>query len=282
MRIITSIKKMQSLSSQIHLQGKRIGLVPTMGFLHDGHLSLIREIKRHCDVTVMSIFVNPTQFSPSEDFADYPRDFVRDKKLAEAEGCDIIFYPDAKDIYPGNYLTYVTVEKISYILCGVSRPIHFRGVATIVAKLFNIVKPQIAIFGQKDAQQAIIIKKMVNDLNFDVEILVAPIVREKDGLAKSSRNTYLSPEMRRQASVLFQSLKAAEQKILSGETDAAAIKALIKNKIAEKPAAVIDYIEIVNPETLEHQAEIQGSVLIALAVRFGKTRLIDNIVVDKK
>jgi len=273
---------MQSLSSQIHLQGKRIGLVPTMGFLHEGHLSLIREIKRHCDVTVMSIFVNPTQFSPSEDFADYPRDFVRDKKLAEAEGCDIIFYPDAKDIYPGNYLTYVTVEKISYILCGVSRPIHFRGVATIVAKLFNIVKPQIAIFGQKDAQQAIIIKKMVNDLNFDVEILVAPIVREKDGLAKSSRNTYLSPEMRRQASVLFQSLKAAEQKILSGETDAAAIKALIKNKIAEKPAAVIDYIEIVNPETLEHQAEIQGSVLIALAVRFGKTRLIDNIVVDKK
>jgi pantoate--beta-alanine ligase len=230
----------------------------------------------------MSIFVNPTQFGPNEDFQDYPRDFERDKKLAEQVGCDIIFCPSAEELYSGNYLTYVAVEKISSILCGVSRPIHFRGVTTIVVKLFNIVKPHVAIFGQKDAQQVIIIKKMVSDLNFDIEIIVAPIVRESDGLAKSSRNTYLSPDMRQQATVLYQSLKAAEQKILAGETKADEIVALIKNKIIEKPDAQIDYVEIVDPETLEFQFDIQSSVLIALAVNFGKTRLIDNIIVHKK
>jgi pantoate--beta-alanine ligase len=282
MKTITSIKEMQHLSNQLRLEGKRIGLVPTMGFLHEGHLSLVREIKKQCDVTAMSIFVNPTQFGPNEDFQDYPRDFERDKKLAEQVGCDIIFCPSAEELYSGNYLTYVAVEKISSILCGVSRPIHFRGVTTIVVKLFNIVKPQVAIFGQKDAQQVIIIKKMVSDLNFDIEIIVAPIVRESDGLAKSSRNTYLSPDMRQQATVLYQSLKAAEQKILAGETKADEIVALIKNKIIEKPDAQIDYVEIVDPETLEFQFDIQSSVLIALAVNFGKTRLIDNIIVHKK
>jgi len=279
MKIITSIKEMQKESDQLRMEGKRIGLVPTMGFLHEGHLSLVREIKKQCDYVVMSIYVNPTQFSPDEDFSDYPRDFDRDVKLAEQEGCDAIFYPDSEAVYPKNYLTYVEVEKITKILCGASRPIHFRGVTTIVTKLFNIVKPHVAVFGQKDAQQAIVIKRMAADLNFDIEIIVAPIIREQDGLAMSSRNTYLTPNQRGQALILSQSLKAAERKIKAGEKNVAVIKNLIKNKIEEKPDAKIDYIEIVDPETLEFQTEIKTDVMISLAVKFGKVRLIDNIIV---
>ena len=278
MKIINSIKEMQKESDQLRMAGKRIGLVPTMGFLHEGHLSLVREIKKHCDYIVMSIYVNPTQFSPNEDFQDYPRDFDRDIKLTEQEGCDVIFYPDSEEVYPKNYLTYVEVEKITKVLCGASRPIHFRGVITIVTKLFNIVKPHVAVFGQKDAQQAIVIKRMAADLNFDIEIIVAPIVREQDGPAMSSRNTYLTPNQREQALVLSQSLKAAEQKISAGEKNVDVIKSLIKNKIEEKPEAKIDYIEILDPETLEFQTEIKTDVLIALAVKFGKIRLIDNVI----
>ena len=279
MKIITSIEEMQKESERLRMEGKRIGLVPTMGFLHEGHLSLVREIKKHCDIIVMSIYVNPTQFSPDEDFQDYPRDLNRDKRLAEQEGCHIIFYPNSEEIYPKNYLTYVEVKKITKIMCGTSRPIHFKGVTTIVAKLFNIVKPNVAVFGQKDAQQAIVIKRMAKDLNFDIEIIVAPIIRDKDGLAKSSRNTYLASHQRKQALVLSQSLKAAKKRILSGEKKSNKIKKIIKNMIEEKPDANIDYIEIVDPETLEFKNEINADVMIALAVKFGTIRLIDNIIV---
>lgn len=282
MRVITSIIEMQQEADRLRESGKKIGFVPTMGYLHEGHLNLVREAKKNSDVIVMSIFVNPTQFAPNEDFEDYPRNFDRDRLLAEKEGCDIIFYPDAKEMYPDKYLTYVEVEKITRILCGASRPTHFRGVTTIVSKLFNIVKPHIAVFGQKDYQQAVVIKKMTSDLNFDIKIIIAPIVREQDGLAMSSRNTYLSPAEREQALVLYQSLKMAEAEILSGENNAEVIKQKIRQMINKKPDAVIDYVEIVDSETLESQTSIKSDVVIALAVKVGKTRLIDNIIVKVK
>lgn len=271
---------MQQESDLLRARGKRIGLVPTMGYLHEGHLSLVREAKQQSDIVVMSIFVNPTQFAPSEDFEDYPRDFNRDVKLAETAGCDIIFYPDVNHVYPMNYLTFVTVEKITEVLCGASRPAHFRGVTTIVAKLFNIVKPHLAVFGQKDAQQAIVIKRLVEDLNFNIQIIVAPIIREEDGLAMSSRNIYLTPGQRKQATILYQSLMAAKKLIEAGERKAQAIKAHIREIIETQPEAVIDYIEIVDTMGLEPQIILKGETLIALAVRIGKPRLIDNIIVQ--
>jgi pantoate--beta-alanine ligase len=280
MKVITKIAEMQKEADRLRMQGKKIGLVPTMGYLHEGHLSLIREAKKRSDVVVMSIFVNPTQFGPDEDFEDYPRDFNRDVELAKSVGCDIIFYPDAKDVYPVPYLTYVEVEKITKVLCGVSRSTHFRGVTTIIAKLFNIVKPHLAIFGQKDAQQAIVIKRMVTDLNFDIEIIVAPIVREKDGLAMSSRNTYLSKNQRKQALVLYRSLMAAKKMIEAGERNTTILKSRMREMIEQQPEAVIDYIEIVDTMNLEPQTELHGEVLIALAVKIGKPRLIDNIIVN--
>ncbi len=279
MKIIHSIKKMQAEADSLRRQEKTIGFVPTMGYLHEGHLSLLKTAKKHCDVLVMSIFVNPTQFGPGEDFEDYPRDFNRDRELAEQEGCDILFNPDADEVYPEKYQTFVEVENITKILCGASRPHHFRGVTTIVAKLFNMVKPHIAVFGQKDAQQAIVIKRMVADLNFDIKIIVAPIVREKDGIAMSSRNTYLSSEERTQARVLYQSLKVAENSIHSGERNAEVVKKKMKKLILEQPSAKIDYVEIVDSKSLEFTNEIKNEVLVALAVRIGKTRLIDNIIV---
>ena len=280
MKIVKSIREMQKLSDELRCQGKKIGFVPTMGYLHEGHLSLLREAKKRCDVLVMSIFVNPTQFGPNEDFEQYPRDFDRDKNLAEKEGCDIIFYPEAKEMYPENYLTHVEVEKITTILCGASRPGHFRGVTTVVAKLFNAVKPHVAVFGQKDAQQAVVIKRMARDLNFDIDIVVAPIVREADGLAMSSRNIYLSPDERKQALVLNRSLAEAERLILSGEKSTTIIKKKMEEMINEQPDAKIDYVEILHPETLEFQTDIQSDVLIALAVKIGRTRLIDNRIVQ--
>lgn len=280
MKIITDIKAMQKKADELRAIGKKIGFVPTMGFLHEGHLNLIREAKKRCDTTIMSIYVNPTQFGPDEDLDDYPRDFDRDCSLAEKEGCDIIFHPDSKQIYPDNYLTYVEVEDITSVLCGASRPGHFKGVTTIVTKLFNIVKPHVAVFGQKDAQQAIVIKKMTRDLNLDIDIVVAPIVREKDGLAKSSRNTYLSGDEREQALVLNQSLKMAEKEIKSGERNAEKLKSAIVDLITRQPDAVIDYVEIVEADTLAPVTIITNEVLIALAVKIGRTRLIDNIVVQ--
>jgi len=279
MEVIYHISEMQRRSDELRREGKRIGFVPTMGYLHEGHLSLLHIAKRHSDVTVMSIFVNPTQFAPSEDYQEYPRDFERDRKLAEAEGCDILFYPSAEEMYPQPYRTYVEVEEITRVLCGISRPHFFRGVATVVTKLFNIVKPHVAVFGQKDAQQAIVIQQMVRDLNFDIEILVGPIVREADGLAMSSRNTYLSPDERQQALVLYRSLKQAESLIEKGERNARKIKAEMEKIIKTAPSARIDYISIVETSSLKEVDKLRGEILIALAVWIGKTRLIDNTMI---
>ncbi|NVM04874.1 MAG: pantoate--beta-alanine ligase, partial [Candidatus Helarchaeota archaeon] len=213
MKIIRKIKEMQSFSEHLKLEGKKIGLVPTMGYLHQGHLSLVEAVRPLCDVVVMSIFVNPTQFAPNEDFARYPKDFKRDKKLAEQSGVDVIFYPSYNEMYKKNYLTAVKVKQITEIMCGKSRPTHFEGVTTVVAKLFNIVKPHIAVFGQKDAQQAVVIKKMIEDLNFDIKIIISPLIRENDGLAVSSRNSYLSACGRKDALVLYKSLMFAKKEI---------------------------------------------------------------------
>ena len=278
MKVITKIKKMQSLSEKLRLERKKIGFVPTMGYLHNGHLSLVKRIKPLCDTVVMSIFVNPTQFGPNEDFKDYPRNFKRDKKLAQQSGVDIIFYPTIKEMYKNDFLTSVKVKKITEIMCGLSRPTHFEGVTTVVAKLFNIIKPHIAIFGQKDAQQSAVIKKMAKDLNFDIKIIISPIIREKDGLAISSRNTYLSKDERKDALVLYESLIYAKNLIRNDETSPKFIIKKMKELISRKKRVKLDYISITNPDTLENVKEIKGKVLIALAAYIGKTRLIDNII----
>jgi pantoate--beta-alanine ligase len=252
-----------------------------MGYLHEGHLSLIRLAKEKSDVVITTIFVNPLQFAPNEDYDRYPRDFERDVKLAQSAGCDIIFHPSVEEMYPQNFLTYVEVDKLTKVLEGEFRPTHFRGVTTVVAKLFNITKPHIAVFGQKDAQQALIIKQMVRDLNFDIEIIVAPIVREPDGLAMSSRNVYLSDSERKDATVLYESLKLAEKLIENGERNSKNIILKMEELIKSKPTAKIDYIAIVEPETLEKVETLSEGkeYLIALAVRIGSTRLIDNTIV---
>jgi pantoate--beta-alanine ligase len=280
MQIVNKISKMQSLVKDIKSQGKIIGFVPTMGFLHDGHLSLIKTIRSKCDILIVSIFVNPTQFGPEEDFNNYPRDFNRDEGLCQTAGVDIIFYPSQNEIYKQPYLTFVEVDKLTKTMCGISRPGHFRGVTTIVCKLFNIVRPDIAIFGQKDYQQALVIKQMVKDLHFNIEILTGPIVREADGLAMSSRNRYLSGEERKDALVLFQSLQMAEQMAREHEYAVEQIKNEMVKKIEEIPTRKIDYIAIVDPESLDPLEKIQSHTLIALAVYVGKTRLIDNILIE--
>jgi len=270
---------MQSLSRNLQAQGKKIGVVPTMGFLHEGHSSLIRLAKRHADMVVTTIFVNPAQFAPNEDFSKYPRDLERDKRLGESAGTDFLFIPETPDMYPGNYSTYVHVEELTAVLEGASRPTHFRGVTTIVAKLFNIVKPQIAVFGQKDAQQVAVIIKMVKDLNFDIEIIVAPIVREPDGLAMSSRNVYLSSADRADSVVLSQSLGRAREMIEHGERKSSAIITEMSKMISRKPSARIDYISIADAVTLRECTTLVSGmqILVSLAVRFGTTRLIDNL-----
>jgi len=278
MRVVSSIPETREILREIRLAGKSVGLVPTMGYLHEGHLSLVDEAKKRCNFIVMSIFVNPTQFGPNEDLDKYPRDFERDEKLAQQHGVDLIFYPNVAEMYPKPYFTYVMTEQLSKTLCGASRPIHFRGVTTIVSKLFNIVQPDIAVFGQKDAQQAIIIRRMVDDLNFPVQVVVAPIVREADGLAMSSRNVYLSPEERQQAPIIFRALKSAKELVLNGNRDALAVAELIRRTIGESRLAEIEYIEIVNSITLENVQNIESGNFVAVAVRFGKTRLIDNLV----
>jgi pantoate--beta-alanine ligase len=281
MRIISKVKEMQKVADELRKEGKIIGVVPTMGYLHEGHLSLIRLAKEKSDVVITTIFVNPLQFAPNEDYDRYPRDFERDVKLAQSAGCDIIFHPSVEEMYPQNFLTYVEVDKLTKVLEGEFRPTHFRGVTTVVAKLFNITKPHIAVFGQKDAQQALIIKQMVRDLNFDIEIIVAPIVREPDGLAMSSRNVYLSDSERKDATVLYESLKLAEKLIENGERNSKNIILKMEELIKSKPTAKIDYIAIVEPETLEKLETLSEGkeYLIALAVRIGSTRLIDNTIV---
>jgi pantoate--beta-alanine ligase len=280
MRIITSPPAIRDYCRSVRSRGKIIGFVPTMGFLHEGHLSLMRQARSESDLCVVSVFVNPTQFGPSEDYSTYPRDLNRDSEMAAGVGVDVIFAPAPEDMYPRGYKTFVEVEDITEKMCGASRPGHFRGVTTVVAKLFNLVQPHKAYFGQKDAQQAIALKRMVADLNFDVEVIVMPTVREEDGLAMSSRNRYLSPAERQAALVLIRSLNMAEDLAKAGQSDAAEISRRMRDMIEAEPLARIDYISIVDADTLEDLDLVQGKVLIALAVFIGKTRLIDNVVLD--
>jgi len=281
MQIIKDIKEMQSLAETLRREGKTIGFVPTMGFLHEGHLSLMRIARSKCDMLVVSIFVNPTQFGPNEDFNKYPRNFEQDEKLCQGENVDVIFYPTKEMMYSEPYLASVNIEKLSETMCGASRPGHFQGVTTVVTKLFNIVKPHLAVFGEKDYQQAVIIKQMAKDLNFDIEIQTGTIIREEDGLAMSSRNKYLSPKERENALVLSQSLQLAEKSVQAGNTDAKFIHSQIEETIQQAESASIDYIAIVDGETLQPVDDIRDNTLIALAVKIGKTRLIDNILIRK-
>jgi len=241
-----------------------------MGFLHEGHLSLIREARKQTDIVIVSIFVNPTQFGPQEDYESYPRDLKGDTKKVDSAGGDIIFAPSSRDMYPDGYLTYVNVEGITETLCGFSRPGHFRGVMTVVTKLFNIVKPHKAFFGQKDYQQSVVIRRMVRDLNMDIDIIVLPTVREPDGLAMSSRNSYLSVEERKAALILYKSLIMASEMVKNGEMDAKKIFSEMKRTIQNEPLVIIDYIAITDPDTLKDIYKIKGKTLIALAVRIGK------------
>jgi pantoate--beta-alanine ligase len=253
-----------------------------MGALHEGHLSLIRQGRKENDSVVVSIFVNPIQFGPHEDYRRYPRNLSKDMYLCRKEGVDVIYYPRPKDMYAGDFKTYVEVKDLSQVLCGKSRPGHFRGVATVVTKLFNIVEPDVAYFGQKDMQQAVIIKKMVSDLNMPIKVKVMPIVREEDGLAMSSRNAYLNPQERKEASILYQALIRAEGLIKKGKRDSQYIIKKMKGLINSKRSTQIDYIEIVDLDNLKPLKTVKGKVLIALAVWVGRTRLIDNIIVAVK
>lgn len=279
MKIIKTIPEMKAAISGHKSAGRTIGLVPTMGFLHEGHLSLVRAARKKADVTVVSIFVNPAQFGPKEDLKTYPRDLNRDSVMLEKEGVDYVFHPEAGEMYPQGYKTYVEVPDLQVKLCGRSRPGHFRGVCTVVLKLIQIVEPDFAFFGQKDALQAIILRKMAQDLNLDVQVEIMPIVREVDGLAMSSRNTYLSPEERAAAPVLARSLEEAKRQIDHGERRAGVILDGMKAMIGQEPLARIDYVEAVDMEDLDPVKKIVKGTLIALAVFIGPTRLIDNMIV---
>lgn len=276
MKICKSIDEMRAARAGVG--SKVVGLVPTMGALHEGHLSLVRAAKAQCDLVVVSIFVNPLQFGPTEDLAKYPRDFDRDRDLLQKEGVDLIFAPSVEEMYPAAAVTYVTVEGLSGKLCGGSRPGHFRGVTTVVSKLLHIVAPDRAFFGQKDAAQSTIIRRMVRDLNMPVEIVVSPIVREPDGLAMSSRNAYLDTEDRKSALVLHRSLVAVAESFKHGERDVQALIKAGKQTFAQQTSAQLDYFEIVDPETLDPVSDLSRGALVAVAAFVGKVRLIDNIV----
>ena len=278
--IVSTIGEMKQIADDYRRNGKKIGVVPTMGYLHEGHLSLISLAKQHADVIITTLFVNPTQFGPTEDFEKYPRDFERDKQLAESAGTDIFFVPSKEEMYQSDHLTSINVERITSVLEGKIRPTHFRGVATVVGKLFNITKPHIAVFGQKDAQQTIVIQRMVKDLNFDIRIIIAPTVRETDGLAMSSRNVYLSTTERNESVVIYQSLQLAKRLIDEGERNCSTIISEMTKLITSKPSAKIDYISISDASSLEELVTLQAGckILVSLATRFGATRLIDNII----
>jgi len=278
MRIIRDPARLRALMDKMRRKGLRIGLVPTMGYLHEGHSSLIRAAREQSDVVVLSIFVNPTQFGPDEDLDKYPRDMEGDENIAMREGVDYIFYPEPETMYGPGYQTYVTVEELTRSYCGEARPVHFRGVATVCTKLFNTVLPHKAFFGQKDYQQCAVIKRMVKDLNMNLEIVVRPTVRESDGLAMSSRNAYLKPDERKQATCLHEALQLAGEMARSGETDAKKIVARMRGHIESRPAARIDYVSVADAETLEELESITDRAVALLAVYFGKTRLIDNAV----
>ncbi|MBA4396410.1 MAG: pantoate--beta-alanine ligase [Syntrophus sp. (in: bacteria)] len=278
MKIIKSAKEMQSFSESLRNRGKIITFVPTMGYFHEGHLNLMREGRKRGDCVVVSIYVNPTQFGPNEDFEQYPRDFERDLAMAGSVGVDVIYCPSNQEMYPPNYQTYVTVEGVTDNLCGLSRPGHFRGVATVCTKLFNAVKPHIAVFGKKDFQQLATIKRMVQDLNMDLDIVGMDTTREPDGLAMSSRNIYLTTEERKSALSLSRALKMAKERYAQGERDAASIIGAVTGHIESHPFTKIDYVRICDTTTMKDVARLEGECVIALAVRVGKTRLIDNYV----
>lgn len=280
METIRKIKQLRSSLNSIKAKGKTVGFVPTMGCLHQGHLSLIERAREDNDFVVVSVFVNPAQFGPEEDYRKYPRNFKQDQKIAGREGVDVIFFPSAQEMYSKDHSVYVDVDGINNILCGVSRAGHFRGVATIVTKLLNIIRPDISYFGQKDFQQALLIKKVVKDLNLPIKIKVLPTVREKDGLAMSSRNSYLNAREREDALILYESLKQAKRMIASGTANTAVIKSKIKKLISAKKSAGIDYIAIVDSKTLIEIEKVKKNMAVLLAVWIGKTRLIDNLVVN--
>ena len=281
MKIATTIAEVRAQVAAWKKEGLTVGLVPTMGYLHEGHASLVDTAVSQCDRVVASVFVNPTQFGPNEDLEDYPRDFDRDKALLEAHGCHMVFHPSVEEMYPAGAATYVEIlSDIPKQLCGKSRPIHFRGVCTVVSKLFNIVTPDKAFFGQKDAQQLAILRRMVRDLSYGIELVGCPIVREADGLAKSSRNTYLNPQERQAALVLSQAVKLGQELVAQGERNAVKVVAAMTAHIAAQPLARIDYVEAVDGVTMEPVETLQGTVLVAMAVYIGKTRLIDNFIVE--
>jgi len=278
-RFIPDLEKLSSLTAKIRKLKRSIGFVPTMGALHAGHLSLINKARKENDIVVVSIFVNPVQFGPGEDFKKYPRSLKRDIEFCRRMGVDFVFLPNKNDMYPQGYSTFVNVENLSDVLCGVNRPGHFRGVATVVAKLLNIIHPDILYLGQKDAQQAVIISRMIKDLNFSVKVKILPTIRQKDGLALSSRNAYLSKKERSGAVVLFKALQLAEVLISSGQRNSNRIISRMKQLIEKNKLAKIDYIAIVDQSQLKEIKKVEPGCLICLAVRIGKTRLIDNIVV---
>lgn len=280
MEMASTIDEVRTYVKKQRALGKSIGFVPTMGYLHEGHLSLMKRAGEENDITVVSIFVNPMQFGPNEDLESYPRDLERDAKLCEDVGVSLIFHPEPEEMYAKDFTTYVDMDGVTKELCGKSRPVHFRGVCTVVNKLFHIVTPDRAYFGQKDAQQLAVIRRMVRDLNMDIEIVGCPIVREEDGLAKSSRNTYLNEEERKAALVLSRAVRLGEKMAMDGERDAATIEDAMRGVIEAEPLARIDYVSIVDSVSIEPIRTLRGSVLGAIAVYIGKTRLIDNFMVD--
>lgn len=271
---------MKSACRELTQSGKTLGFVPTMGALHPGHISLVRASRARCDATAASIFVNPLQFGPSEDLDKYPRTFAHDVEMLESEGVDLLFAPEVAEMYPAGATTFVTVEGLSDKLDGASRPGHFRGVTTVVAKLFEIVRPDFAFFGQKDAAQVAVLRKMVRDLNMDVHLVACPIVREADGLAMSSRNVYLSVEDRKRALILHRLLREVEKAAKAGQRDTAKLLEVGREILAEEPGARLDYLAIVHPESLEHVHDVSQGALVAIAAFFGSTRLIDNLLLE--
>ncbi|MBC7253562.1 MAG: pantoate--beta-alanine ligase [Actinobacteria bacterium] len=280
MRIVNAPREMTRMVMERREAGQSVGLVPTMGFFHEGHVSLMRAAREENDFVVVSLFVNPIQFGPREDFREYPRDLDRDVEIAARAGVDCIFHPRVEDMYPRPYLTYVEVEGVTEGLCGARRPGHFRGVATVVAKLFHIIPAHRAYFGLKDAQQVRVIQKMVEDLNFDIRIVVCPTVREEDGLAMSSRNVYLRPEERRAATVLYRSLRRAEEMVREGRRETREVLAAVREMLESEPLVEPEYVEAVDWEGLRPVERLEGKVLIALAARVGKARLIDNVLLE--
>lgn len=280
MKIATTIQEVRTQIKEWKRQGLTIGFVPTMGYLHEGHASLMKCAKKDCDKVVVSIFVNPMQFGANEDLDSYPRDLQADAKLCETIGVDLIFHPEVEEMYQDGFCSFVDMNGLTKELCGKSRPIHFRGVCTVVSKLFNIVTPDKAFFGQKDAQQLAVIRRMVTDLNMDIEIVGCPIIREEDGLAKSSRNTYLNEQERKAALILSQTIRLGEQMVKDGVTDADQLITAMKENLSKEPLAKIDYVEAVSMDTIEKIDKLEGSVLVAMAVYIGKTRLIDNFIVN--